>query len=94
MANLIGDTIRLETTVYNYDGVEEAPAAVKLTIYREDGETKLLTDKAATLTPGTTAQYYVLWTIDTITEAETLIAVWWWTGPHIKRLDFEVIPEV
>jgi len=27
-------------------------------------------------------------------EAETLIAVWSWTGPHIKRIDFEVISGV
>jgi len=175
MAYIIGDTIRLKAQILNFSDVETAPAAIKLTIYREDGSTKLLVDETALLTPATTAQYYVDWTISaesytvafdtanillpieagdnllgdhaspgkalcydieyltaatgTITyigmshqfvddeiitgggntvkvngtpaastnyllEAETLIAAWWWTGPHLKRMDFEVIPEV
>jgi len=175
MAYIIGDTIRLKAQIMNFSDVETAPAAIKLTIYREDGITKLLVDETGLLTPATTAQYYVDWTIsgesytvafdagdetnpievgdnllgdhatpgkglcyaieyltaatgtityigmshqfindeiitgggntvvvdgtpvastDYLAEAETLIASWWWTGPHIKRLDFEVIPEV
>ena len=175
MAYIIGDTIRFKATIMNLSDVEEAPAAINLTIYREDGVSKLLVDEDALLTAGTTAQYYVDWTIsgesytvafdagdetnpieagdnllgddgtpgvalcyaieyttamtgtityvgmshqfvnnevitgggntvtvdgtpaastDYLSEAETLIASWWWTGPHIKRLDFEVIPEV
>lgn len=94
MAFLIGDTIRLNATIKNLDDVEEAPAEVKLTIYSEDGTTKLLTDEVAILKDGTTAQYYVDWKIDTITAAETLIAVWSWTGPHIKKVNFECKPAV
>jgi hypothetical protein len=173
MAYLIGDTIRLKATIMNLDDIEAAPAAIDLTIYREDGETKLLVEEAGTLEGGTTAQYYVDWTIsaesytvafdsgnelnpieagdnltgsvagvalcyaieyltaatgtityigtssqfvnletitgggntvavvgtpaastDYLAEAETLIAVWSWTGPHLKRIDFEAIPEV
>lgn len=173
MAFIIGDTIRLKAQIMNFSDVETAPVAINLTIYREDGSTKLLVDETALLTPATTAQYYVDWTIsaesytvafdsgdelnpievgdnltgsvagaalcyaieyltaatgtityigmssqfanlevitgggntvavvgtpaastDYLAEAETLIASWWWTGPHIKRLDFEVKPEV
>ena len=175
MAYIIGDTIRLKAQIMNFSDVETAPAAINLTIYREDGVSKLLVDETGLLTPATTAQYYVDWTIsgesytvafdggdelnpievgdnllgddatpgvalcyaieyttaatgtityvnmshqfvnlevitgggntvavvgtpaastDYLAEAETLIASWWWTGPHIKRLDFEVIPEV
>jgi len=175
MAFIIGDTIRLKAQIFNFSDVETAPAAINLTIYREDGVSKLLVDETGLLTPATTAQYYVDWTIsgesytvafdggdelnpievgdnllgddatpgvalcyaieyttaatgtityvnmshqfvnlevitgggntvavvgtpaastDYLAEAETLIASWWWTGPHIKRLDFEVIPEV
>ena len=173
MAFLIGDTIRFKATIMNLSDVEAPPAAINLTIYREDGSTKLLVDKTALLTPATTAQYYVDWTIsaesytvafdagdetnpieigdnltgsiagaalcyaieyetaatgtityigcshqfvnnevitgggntvtvdgtpaestDYLTAAETLIAVWKWTGPHIKTINFEVIPEV
>jgi len=175
MAYIIGDTIRLKAQILNFSGVETAPAAIDLTIYREDGESRLLVDETALLTPATTAQYYVDWTIsaesytvafdagdetspiaagdnllgddatpgvalcyeieyltaatgtityigcshqfvndevitgggntvvvdgtpvastDYLVDAETLIAVWSWTGPHLKRIDFEVIPEV
>jgi len=175
MAHIIGDTIRFKATIMNLSDVEAPPAAINLTIYREDGSTKLLVDKTALLTPATTAQYYVDWTIsaesytvafdagdetnpieagdnllgddgtpgvgicydieyltaatgtityigcshqfvnnevitgggntvtvdgtpaestDYLTAAETLIAVWKWTGPHIKTINFEVIPEV
>jgi len=173
MASLIGDTIRLKAKIMNLSDVETAPAAISLTIYREDGVSKLLVDEAASLEGGTTAQYYVDWTIsaesytvafdggdednpieagdnltgsiagvalcyaieyltaatgtityigtssqfvnlevitgggntvnvvgtpaastDYLAEAETLIAVWSWTGPHLKRHDFEAIPAV
>ena len=173
MAFISGDTIRLKAQIMNFSDVETAPAAIKLTIYREDGVSKLLVDETALLTPATTAQYYVDWTIsaesytvafdggdetnpieagdnltgsvagaalcyaieyltaltgtityigmssqfaplevitgggntvavvgtpvastDYLAEAETLIAVWWWTGPHLKKINFEVIPAV
>lgn len=94
MAFLIGDTIRLGATLKNLDGDEQAAASVLVTVYREDGTTKLLTDQAATLKSGTVAEYYHDWTVDTVTEAETLTALWDWTGPHKKKINFEVIPAV
>jgi len=96
MAFLIGDTIRLGATIKDYDGNEEAPASITVTVYRQDGSTKLLTDGVASLKAGTTAQYYYDWTVPgaTLTAPETLIALWTWTGPHKKAIDFEVIPAV
>ena len=92
MAFSIGDTIRLGATIKDYDGNEEAPAAITVTVYREDGTTVLLNAGVPSLTAGTTAQYYYDWTIPgaTLTVGETLIALWEWTGPHMKRIDFEV----
>ena len=90
MAFLIGDTIRLKATIKNLAGVEVAPAATTVTIYRDDGSTKLVDGAAASLKAGTTAQYYYDWTVGTVTAAETLTAVWDWTGPHKAKLAFEV----
>jgi len=96
MAFLIGDTVRLGATITNFDGDEEAPAAITVTVYRQDGSTKLLDAGAASLVAGTTAQYYYDWTIPgaSLTAPETLIALWDWTGPHKKTIDFDVIPAV
>lgn len=96
MAFLIGDTVRLEATIKDYDGNEEAPASITVTVYGQDGSTKLLNAGVPTLKAGTTAQYYYDWTIPgaSLTAAETLIALWEWTGPHKKAIDFEVIPAV
>jgi hypothetical protein len=96
MAFLIGDTVRLGATIKNFDGDEEAPAAVTVTVYRQDGSTKLLDAGVASLKSGTTAQYYYDFTIPgaTLTAPETLIALWDWTGPHKKTMDFEIIPAV
>jgi hypothetical protein len=92
MAFLIGDTIRLSATIKNLDGNEQAPAAITVTVYREDGATKLLDAGVPTLKGGTTAQYYYDWTIPaaTLIYAETLNALWSWTGPHKKVIAFEV----
>jgi hypothetical protein len=65
-----------------------------VTVYRDDGSTKLLDGQAATKETGTTAQYYHDWTISTVTAAETLTALWEWTGPHKKRINFEVEPAI
>lgn len=175
MAFLIGDTIRLKNTVMNLDDEQEAPATITVSVYREDGTTKLLGGATGLLESGTTAQYYYDWTVsgqsytvafdgadennpieagdvllgddatpgravciaieyatvatgtiiyvgcshqfingevitgggntvtvdgtpaegtNYLTLAETLIAVWEWTGPHIKKKRFEVIPAV
>lgn len=93
---LIGDTVRLGATITNFDGDEEAPASITVTVYREDGTTKVLDAGVPSLIGGTTAQYYYDWTIPgaTFTEPETLICLWDWTGPHKKTTNFEIIPAV
>ena len=90
MAFLIGDTIRLSATIKNLDGNEQAPAAITVTVYRDDGTTKVLNAGVPTLKAGTIAQYYYDWTVVTVTSAETLTALWEWTGPHKKSINFEV----
>lgn len=96
MAFLIGDTVRLEATIKDYDGDEQAPASITVTVYRQDGTTALLSAGVPSLKAGTTAQYYYDWTIPgaSLTTAESLIALWEWTGPHKKSLEFDVIPAV
>ena len=86
----IGDTIRLKATIKNLLGVEAAPAAISVRVYTILG-TKLYEDLTPSLTGGTTAQYYSDWTIDADVAA-TLIALWEWTGPHKKKMLFDVVP--
>lgn len=94
MAFLIGDTIRLGATIKDYDGNEEAPASITVTVYREDGTTALLSAGVPSLVAGTTAQYYYDWTIPgaTLTLPERLIVLWNWTGPHKAEMNFKVKP--
>ena len=175
MAYLIGDTIRLTAVIKNLEDEEEAPAAIALTVYKEDHSTKLLADKEASLLADTTSEYYVDWTIsgesytvafdngdssnpiepgdnllgddatpgiglcvaieyltaatgtityvgcshqfvngevitgggntvdvngtpaagtDYLPIAETLTALWEWTGPHLEKKNFEVKPAI
>jgi hypothetical protein len=95
MAFLIGDKVRLGAIVKNLAGIEEAPAAITVSVYRQDAETKLLDQQAATLKTGTTAEYYHDWTISgTLTAPESLIVLWEWSGPHKKRTLLEVEPAV
>ena len=92
----IGDTIRLKATIKNFNNVETAPAAVTVSVYKLDG-TALLTSTGGipSLTTGTTAQYYYDYTVSTgLSEATKLIALWQWTGPHNKRINFNVVPMV
>ena len=91
MAFLIGDTIRLGAVIRNLDGDEQVPAAITLTIYRSDGTTKLLDAGIPTKKTGRISEYYYDWTIsELLASAETLIAVWGWTGPHKKKITFDV----
>jgi len=92
----IGDTIRLKATIKNFDDVETAPASVTVSVYKLDG-TALLTSTGGipTLTSGTTAQYYYDYTVSTgLTSATKLMALWEWTGPHKKRMNFDVVPMI
>ena len=89
---IIGDTIRLKATIKNFTGTEIAPAVITVTVSQLDG-TELLSDGVPTLSSGTTAQYYYDWTVSTgITSDERLAAIWEWSGPHQKKLLFNVIP--
>lgn len=93
MTFLIGDTVRFEAVIKNFEGIEQAPAEIKLAIYKSDGTTELLSPTAATLKTGKVAEYYYDWTIAaTLAEAQTLIAVWTWSGPHKKKVTFDVEP--
>lgn len=93
MAYIIGDTIRLEATIKDLDGDDFAPAAITVSVYREDGTTKLLDAGVATKKTGRVADYYYDWQIPTsITKEETLTAVWDWSGPHKKKKTFDVEP--
>lgn len=92
MEYLIGDTIRLKATIKNLAGEEEAPADISVKICKSDG-TKIYEDATPNLTPGTTAQYYSDWEIDTIESITSLIMIWDWSGPHKKKLSFTVVPE-
>lgn len=92
-AFLIGDTIRLSAIIKNLDGQEEAPETITVTIYKADGATKLLDAGIPTPKTGRVAEYYLDWTISIeLTAAEKLTAVWNWTGPHKKKVTFEVEP--
>ena len=87
----IGDTIRLRATIKNLLGVEAAPAAISVKVYTPEGN-KIYEDLTPSLTGGTTAQYYSDWTIDTVTSETQLSALWEWTGPHKKKMLFDVVP--
>jgi len=87
----IGDTIRLKATIKNLLGVEAVPANISVKIYTITG-TLIYTDLTPSLDPATTAQYYSDWTIDSVEGATTLIALWEWTGPHKKKILFDVVP--
>jgi len=92
MAYLVGDTIRLKATIKNFSDTETAPASIKISVYDRDDD-ELLSSGTPSLTGGTTAQYYYDYTIPTtITAEEQLTAIWSWSGPHKKRISFNVIP--
>ena len=92
----IGDTIRLKATIKNFNDVETAPAAINVSVYKLDGTTLLTsTGGIPTLSSGTTAQYYYDWTVSTgLTATTKLMALWQWTGPHKKRMNFNVVPMI
>jgi len=94
MAYLVGDTIRLKATIKDFSDTEKAPASIKINIYNRAG-TALVSSGTPSLTAGTTAQYYYDYSIpSTITAREQLTAIWDWTGPHKKRIAFNVIPPI
>ncbi|MBA7536036.1 hypothetical protein ES705_28298 [subsurface metagenome] len=92
MKYIIGDTIRLKATIKNLAGVEEAPASITVSVSNLDG-TALLVATPPDLTAETTAQYYYDWEIDSGLKEDTQLAVIWeWSGPHKKKMLFNVIP--
>lgn len=92
MNYIIGDTIRLKAIIINLKGAEEAPTSVTVKVCKLDG-TELLKATAPELIEDTTAQYFYDWTIDTELGKDTRLAmIWEWTGPHKKKMLFNVIP--
>ena len=96
MANyIIGDTIQLKATIKNFVGAEDAPGTITVEVQKLDG-TVLLSSTGtapALVSTGVTAQYYKDWTISTgLTEDTRLAAIWKWSGPHKKKILFNVIP--
>ena len=93
---LIGDTIRFVGIITNLDGEEFDPATVTISVYKKSGECLLDQKPAAKVSKG---NYKYEWTIGGTEEAELaqdsdLIVIWDWSGPHKKRFDFKVIPQV
>jgi len=90
MNYLIGDTIRFLAIIKNFEGVEEAPAVIKVSVYKQD-RTEILPPTTPDLIIGTTAQYKYDWQIPTGTaKNSTLIVVWNWSGPQKKEMNFIV----
>ena len=95
MKYIIGDTIRLKAIIKNYAGAETAPGSITVSVHQLNG-TELLSSGTPNLSTGTTAQYYYDWTITASTGIgdvdQRLAAVWSWSGPHRKKILFNVIP--
>ncbi len=88
---VIGDTIQLKATIKNYAGTETAPAVIGVFVKQLDGT--ILSSGTPSLSTGTTAQYYYNYTVSTGLTSDTRLAVVWeWSGPHKKKILFNVIP--
>lgn len=93
---LIGDTIRFTGEIVNLDGEEYDPPVVTISVYKKNGECLLNQEPAIKVNKGT---YKYDWTIKgtvdyTLINSSDLIVIWDWTGPHKKKIDFMVIPQV
>lgn len=93
---LIGDTIRFTGIIKNLDGEEFDPAVVTISVYKKNGDCLLSQKPASKVSKG---NYKYEWTIAGTEENELeqdsdLIVIWDWSGPHKKRFDFKVIPQV
>ena len=93
---LIGDTIRFTGVIVNLDGESYDPAVVTVTVYKKSGECLLNQEAATKVSKG---NYEYEWKIsgtedDALIDSSDLIVIFDWSGPHKKRLEFKVIPEV
>lgn len=93
---LIGDTIRFTGIIENLDGESYSPPVITISVFKKNGECLLNQQPADKVSDG---NYKYDWTIKgtddiTLVKSNDLIVIWDWSGPHKKKLDFMVIPQV
>lgn len=93
---LIGDTIRFTGAIVNLDGEDYDPPVITISVYKKNGDCLLSQKPADKISKGS---YKYDWTIKgldeiTLEDKNDLIVVWDWSGPHKKRMNFMVIPQV
>lgn len=93
---LIGDTIRFTGIIKNLDGVLYSPASVKISVYKKNGDCLLNQQSVDKESDG---NYKLDWTIEgtdgiTLEKNSNLVVVWYWSGPHKKKLDFMVVSQI
>lgn len=93
---LIGDTIRFTGAIVKLDGVDYDPPVITVSVFKKNGECLLNQKPADYVSKGS---YKYDWTIKgtdevTLAQSNDLIVIWDWSGPHKKRLNFMVIPQV
>jgi len=97
--NIIGDTILFTAGIKNLrTGAVYTPAVITVSVFKKNGEC-LLEGKDAIPVEGKEYNYDCEWTVEgteafPLIEASDLIVVWDWSGPHKKRMEFKVIPQV
>ncbi len=91
---LIGDTIRFAASIVKLDGEPYYPDEVTVSVFLKDG-TKLLDKAGADKIIGEEGEYKYDWLIDSKLEKDSkLVVIWDWSGPHKKKLEFLVEPEI
>ena len=93
MDYLSGDTIRLEITVLDLKGEEEAPEEITVSAYDKD-ETVLLDAGVPKLSADTKSCYYYDWVLPVVEKKSEFTIVWNWSGPHRKKKEITVVPTV
>lgn len=93
---LIGDTIRFTGIIKNLDGELHSPGVVTISVYKKNGDCLLSQQPVNKISKG---NYIYDWTIKgtdniNLEKSSDLIVIWDWSGPHKKRLNFMVIPQV
>ena len=96
---LIGDKILFTAGIKNLrTGEEYTPQAITVSVFKKSGEC-LLNKEPAEKVEDEDYNYVLEWEIEGTEEDELiqdsdLIVIWDWSGPHKKRFDFRVIPQV
>jgi len=96
---LIGDTIRFTGIIENLDGEAYSPPVITVSVFKKSGECLLNQQPADKVSDG---NYKYDWTIAgtegedgiELVDKNDLIVIWDWSGPHKKRMNFMVIPQV